>query len=291
MTDRLTLGSAQFGAPYGLTNSIGQLGDESVQSIVAEAWNSGWRTLDTAPAYGNSQIRLGGLVDLSGWRVITKLSRLSPATPLRDAERHLQSELHQSLTDLGIDHFHGLLAHDPDAFVGPHARAYQKVLTSALDQRITDRIGISAYEDSQVAIAARYIPALGIIEIPVNVINPDMASSAAVLAAWARGASVYARSVFLQGALLAATANLPAALEPIQDRMIHFQESCTRAGYTFVEGALGFVMTQAYVSRAVVGLTTTEELTEVETARGRSVALNWSEFRSDSPMRDPRNWP
>ena len=53
------IGSAQFGLPYGITNSSGQVDFDEVTKILNLSYTSGIRFLDTAEMYGNSIEVLG----------------------------------------------------------------------------------------------------------------------------------------------------------------------------------------------------------------------------------------
>ena len=59
MTQRLALGTVQFGLPYGIANEAGQVTREAAAAILQQARHSGLDVLDTAIGYGNSEQRLG----------------------------------------------------------------------------------------------------------------------------------------------------------------------------------------------------------------------------------------
>ena len=56
---KLALGTVQFGLPYGIANQSGQASREDAAAIIANARLGGIDTLDTAIAYGESEICLG----------------------------------------------------------------------------------------------------------------------------------------------------------------------------------------------------------------------------------------
>src|SRR5690554_5992846 len=70
--NRLALGTVQFGLPYGVANQSGQVSLEEVGQILESARQAGVRTLDTATAYGESEVILGQQ-DLQEFAVVTKL--------------------------------------------------------------------------------------------------------------------------------------------------------------------------------------------------------------------------
>src|SRR5467141_3083494 len=56
---RLVLGAAQFGMPYGIANTAGQPDSSTIIEIVSAVWSRGVRFFDTAQAYGASEEALG----------------------------------------------------------------------------------------------------------------------------------------------------------------------------------------------------------------------------------------
>src|SRR5690349_6348980 len=55
LISRLTLGTAQFGLPYGVSNTSGQVARAEVKAILNAAKNAGVDMLDTAAAYGDAE--------------------------------------------------------------------------------------------------------------------------------------------------------------------------------------------------------------------------------------------
>ena len=53
--NRLSLGTAQFGNSYGVTNKNGIIETNSAERIIREAFEKGINYLDTAQAYGKAE--------------------------------------------------------------------------------------------------------------------------------------------------------------------------------------------------------------------------------------------
>ena len=74
---RLVLGTAQFGMAYGIANHSGQPDQMLANDILVVAWENGIRILDTAQAYGESEVVLGKFFECHPecqFEVITKLA-------------------------------------------------------------------------------------------------------------------------------------------------------------------------------------------------------------------------
>ena len=59
MRNKIILGTVQFGLPYGINNSIGQLNQEAVFEILNYSHENNISTLDTANAYGTATQVIG----------------------------------------------------------------------------------------------------------------------------------------------------------------------------------------------------------------------------------------
>lgn len=59
LLNKIALGTAQFGLDYGISNHLGKTGASEAGKILQFAWDKGIRTLDTARAYGDSEIVIG----------------------------------------------------------------------------------------------------------------------------------------------------------------------------------------------------------------------------------------
>ena len=59
MSPQLSLGTAQFGLAYGITNTAGQVSEAEVAQLLKQAQDAGILFLDTAQAYGNAEAVLG----------------------------------------------------------------------------------------------------------------------------------------------------------------------------------------------------------------------------------------
>ena len=88
---RLVLGTAQWGDPYGATNTQGRLSDADIEQIVAIARASGIVDVDTASGYGDAEHRLRPFA--RDFRITTKLRGASPA----------EQQARSSLNALAVD--------------------------------------------------------------------------------------------------------------------------------------------------------------------------------------------
>jgi len=113
----LTLGTAQLGIEYGIVNQTGKPASADAVDLIRLAIAHGVRQLDTARAYGESEIIIGDALR-GAWHsrtsVITKLDPLESVAHDADAEC-VRAAVDRSITDschaLGTTHLPTLLLH------------------------------------------------------------------------------------------------------------------------------------------------------------------------------------
>lgn len=251
LTQRLALGTAQFGLAYGLSNQAGQPTMTAVTEILAAAKAAGLRLLDTAAAYGNSEARLGQLAGQnSDFEFITKL----PAGPPVQVLQHLAA----SLTRLRRTRLYGVLFH---AF-GPlraEPAAWQALQAARAAGQVA-HIGVSLYHPHE----AEWLLAEGwdidLVQVPYNVLDQRFAGILPQLAA--RGVEVHVRSAFLQGLLLREPASLPEFFRPLAPKLKHMRALAAEVGVPLPAALLLFAAYAPDVARAVVGVDSVANLHE-----------------------------
>ena len=251
LTQRLALGTAQFGLAYGLNNQTGQPSTTAVADVLAAAKAAGLTLLDTAAAYGNSEARLGELVsEKAGFEIITKL----PAGPPAQVTQHLA----ESLARLKRARLYGAMFH---AFkpLQEEPSAWQ-ALQAARAAGQVQRIGVSLYHPHE----AEWLLAQGwdvdLVQVPYNVLDQRFASVLPQLAA--RGVEVHVRSAFLQGLLLREPATLPEFFWPLAPKLTQLRALVAAAGVPLPAALLLFAAYAPGVARAVIGVDSVTNLHE-----------------------------
>jgi len=251
LTQRLALGTAQFGLAYGLNNQAGQPSTSVVAEVLAAAQAAGLTLLDTAAAYGNSEARLGELVSNdSAFSMITKL----PAGPPAQVTQHLAA----ALARLRRPQLYGVLFH---AF-GPlqaEPAAWQALQAARAAGQVA-RIGVSLYHPHE----AEWLLAEGwdldLVQVPYNVLDQRFAAVLPRLAAC--GVEVHVRSAFLQGLLLREPDALPTFFQPLQPKIKQLRALADEAGVPLPAALLLFAAGAPGVARAVIGVDSVANLHE-----------------------------
>ena len=287
MSERLVLGTAQFGLPYGISNTKGQVSPDEIARILAIAWENGVRTLDTAMAYGDSETRIGS-AGASGWRVVTKLPHIDATGRALRAE--IERQVRGSLQRLRADSVYGLLLHRSGDLIGADGAAWYDALVSLKQGGLVEKIGVSIYDPEELdALSGRY--SLDLVQAPFNVFDRRLASSGWLDRLKRAGVEVHARSAFLQGLLLMSNDRRPAKFARWQSLWSAWDAWIANAGVTPLVACIQFVLSHPQVDGAVVGVESAGQLGEIlravaGTATVPPVALS----TNDPDLINPSRW-
>ena len=262
LTQRLALGTAQFGLAYGLNNQAGQPAAAAVAEVLAAAQAAGLTLLDTAAAYGNSEARLGELVgDNAAFALITKL----PAGPPAQVAQHLA----ESLGRLRCAELYGVMFH---AFkpLQDEPTAWQ-ALQAARAAGQVQRIGVSLYHPHEAAWLLAEGWDIDLVQVPYSAFDQRFAAVLPQLAA--RGVEVHVRSAFLQGLLLRDPATLPEFFRPLAPKLMRLRALAAAAGVPLPAALLLFAAYASGVARAVIGVDSVANLHENLAAAQHTDAL------------------
>jgi aryl-alcohol dehydrogenase-like predicted oxidoreductase/spore coat polysaccharide biosynthesis protein SpsF (cytidylyltransferase family) len=257
---QLTLGSAQFGMPYGVANTSGMPPADEVARIIHTAIDHGVTHIDTAQLYGESESRIGAA--LAGkWR-----SRVEIITKLRPIETEdagvarLETErsVMRSLKALRSDRIETLLLHRAVNRDTARGAVWQRLL-DLKRKGLVGRLGISV-QDREEFDCASADPDVELIQIPFNLLDRRWESRVAQR----ENLTIYARSVFLQGLLT----GMPAAKWPVAgidtaDLIRKLDDLARELGRRSVADlAVAFVRAQSWIDSLVIGVETGAQLSE-----------------------------
>lgn len=287
---KIGLGTAQLGLDYGIANRRGRPDRDAVRAILDQAAEHGIRVLDTSPAYGDAELRIGELSPAgTPFSIVTKTPELDAE---HDAPRHVEGHLRESLRRLDTPQVYGLLAHAPDDLLGPRGAAIYETLCRLRAAGMVSRIGVSVYTGEQIdAILERY--EIDLIQVPLSILDQRLLDSGHLRALKQAGVEVHARSVFLQGLLTLTPAELPVYFESAREPLLRLGSAAEREGATILEAAIGFVHGLAEVDSLICGVESPDQIGPIVRAARREIDPEC--FRGlglkDPRILDPSTWP
>lgn len=170
----LSLGTVQLGLHYGVNNARGALTEDEAQDLLAVAWESGFRMVDTSSEYGLAEERIGRYLRAhpGAFEVVVKYNASYPPETMARL-------LEQSRRRIGkVDHVMLYTVGGEAATLDPQAAG-----------------GVSVYTVEE----AEAVSGFKLVSVPGNVLDGRM--DAEVKRMQSRGQKVELRSLLLQGLL------------------------------------------------------------------------------------------
>ncbi|MBA3656413.1 MAG: aldo/keto reductase [Gemmatimonadaceae bacterium] len=287
-SDRLAIGTAQFGLAYGVANVRGQVSRDEAAGILAFASSAGIHTIDTAAGYGESETRLGD-IGVKGWELVSKL----PAIPrgCRDIQAWVEEVARESLTRLRVECLYGFLLHRPSELLEDRGPELYSAMTRLKELGIVRAIGISIYDPSELDEIMESHP-MDIVQAPFNLLDRRLEDTGWMQRISASGAELHVRSVFLQGLLLMKNSERPAKFGRWVGLWDHYDSWLADSGLTALEACLSFALSFPEIHKVIVGIDSLRQLKEILAASDHSYVAPPDGLRSaDTSLINPGAWP
>ena len=253
-SNKISIGTAQFGGNYGVANRVGEVSEDQVSEILSEARIRGIKKLDTAPSYGIAEKKLGkcGVKD---FLITTKVSHIEPN--VSDISGHVLREVEGSLKRLGVNFLDTVLFHNEMSLDGHRGYLAYKALDDLRVQGIIKKIGISTYfSDILESILDQY--GFQVMQVPYNIVDRRLESLNSMLSH--KKIDIQVRSIFLQGLLLMKGEDAIKQCRAWVKKSAIWQNFLNECELSAYEAALYFGLSNSKVSTMVVGLDSLQQL-------------------------------
>jgi aryl-alcohol dehydrogenase-like predicted oxidoreductase len=265
----LVVGGAQLGMRYGIANEAGMPDRASVSTLLKTAIANGVAYIDTARAYGDSEVAIGSALE-GGWagrvQVVTKLDPLAdcgPATPDGEVRLRVASSVHESCARLRRASLDVLLLHRCEHLHAWDGAAWAQLLALQA-QGLVGMLGVSVQSPEELAVAIG-VPQVGFVQLPFNLLDWrwEAALRQLVAARRERGIVVHARSALLQGLLASRSAShwRSANVDAPSEVWDWLEAEAKRHGRCdVVDLCMAYLRAQPWIDGVVVGMETIEQL-------------------------------
>ncbi len=193
----ISLGAAQFGSKYGITNKT-QLSFDQIRKILKIANKKKITSIDSAYNYGDAEIKLGK-IGIKKWKVSSKF----PQIPKNyDPGLWINKCISKTLDRLKINQLETLFIHD---FTNYRSFNYYKKIFNSMEllktQGLIKKIGISIYSPLIVNKLTSDFK-IDVIQSPANIFDQRIFNKKIQTVIKKNNIELEIRSIFLQGLLL-----------------------------------------------------------------------------------------
>ena len=215
----IALGTAQWGSCYGIANRSGQAAEGEVRAILSRSFEEGIDTLDTARAYGTSEIVIGRLTTIIGghsqWRIVTKLApdTWTDGAGLRHGACAREGKLAEESRALGSDKLDTVLLHRSAHRWCCDGRVWEYLQEQRQAGRIR-KLGVSVDKTDQ-AFGLLADPSVESIQVASSLLDRRLWQDGFFEATVRSKKEIFVRSVFLQGVAFLRPGQLPSKISSL----------------------------------------------------------------------------
>lgn len=292
---RITLGTVELGMEYGIgvPGKTNRPSAAEAEAIIRTALEKGVNLLDTAPAYGESEVFVGKALRDAGTPDIHIATKIGPFGDNLISADAVRESLERSLRNLKRERLDLVQIHNATAdqlFDSP----LMEILVQARDRGKIGAIGASVYGE-EAALASLTHPDIATLQIAYNLLDQRMADKV-LPAAKEQGIAVLGRSVFLKGVLTDRRRHLPARLDKLRGLSDATARWAGKHSLTLPEAALRFCLTNDALCSVLIGVSSLQELNDALAIASRG-PLSIDQCTgtnglavSDEQLIDPRFW-
>ena len=284
---KITIGTAQFGLNYGISNQNGQVSLTEIEKILDFSQRCGINCIDTAIAYGDSESRLGA-VGIKDWDVVSKLPSI-PDNCLNVKDWVVKS-IEESLARLKIPSLYGLLLHRPNELFAPAGFELYEAIKFLKDSGMVKHLGISIYGPDELGSLSQYND-VDIVQTPFNIFDRRLINNGLLNTLTEGGLEVHIRSAFLQGLLLMEPENRPSKFARWGNLWQQYDNYIKTCGLSKLQLCIRYVLSFTQIKNVIVGVDSLSQLKEIyEAASGDMSELPEELQSNDLLLINPAFW-
>lgn len=282
---QLVVGTANFASNYGLNKS--GISERDVFKILNEVVKRGDILIETGGNYLGAEELIGNALKSSKFdNFVIKI----PPEHFLSKKGFLKS-VEGSLNRLGQSSAFAIMLHGLGDSPKESSKSVKSALKTVLTEGLTNRVGLSCYEISEVLYARELFPEMTIFQLPENIADRRKQNSETLRDLAHAGVTFQVRSIFLQGLLVKKAVNLPRELQEVELIRSEIEFEANKHGLDSSELCLRYAQSLDWASQIVLGFDSYEQfkknLSCIESV-GPNISIDTPQ--ASDFLIDPRNW-
>ena len=261
-SQKLALGTAQFGLAYGLANETGKVPSDTIEQLLKVASEFNITMLDTAIAYGDSEQVLG-VHNLAKFEITSKLPAVPPSC--LNVEEWIVEQTVSSLKRLRTGKLNDLLLHRSDQLLESNGEKIYKSMLRLKEQGTVDKIGVSIYGPDELSELIKRFD-FDVIQAPMNILDRRMENTGMLKQLKKIGVAIHIRSAFLQGLLLMPSEKIPVYFTPWASLIKQYHHWLNQQGISPLQACLSYLNQYSDIDKIIVGVDSIWQLQQIAAA-------------------------
>lgn len=249
LSNKLCIGTVQFGLNYGIANKKGQVKIREMKRILEYAQKNSIKSIDTAKVYGQSEESLGFFLKGSTkkWDITTKIDHLdtSLSTQIKDSKKKLTVKPNV------------LLAHSVNLFMNS---TFQSEIQSMKNNYSLSSIGVSIYNEEDIYTVLKANNKPDVIQLPLNILDSSLYRKGLLKKLANENIEIQVRSAFLQGLFYLSDSALEESFKDVIPYLKKLKSIAADSGLTLSELSLLWLVSLKEVNKVIIGVDNVNQL-------------------------------
>ena len=255
MISKLSIGAAQFGMHYGISNKNDIVGPKDISSILDYAYANNILLIDTAEAYGKSEVNLGAQKRIKDgdFKLISKVNNL---------EKRVEESFFLTLEHLNQSKIYGYLLHNFNLIEQDENVIHD--LFNLKKKGLVEKIGVSIYHPNQAHELLTKFPFIDIIQLPYSLFDQRFQNTLEFIKS--HDVEIHARSIFLQGLVFLDPSELNDFYNPAFKNLKSLKKLSLDLGISIHSLAINFVLTNRFIDHLIIGMSSYADIKQNNSA-------------------------
>jgi len=287
ISNKLILGTAQFGDAYGISNKSGILRKSEAYKILKYSINNNVRYLDTSNEYKGIK-RILGKCNLKNWKISMKISKKKFSGSKNEKEFNLM--FFKILKSLKQKKFEYFLFHHSNDLISKNGNKIYKFLIKLKRRGLISKIGVSAYSPNEIRkVISKY--KIDVVQLPYNVFDQRLNNKLFLKKLKSMNIEIHVRSIFLQGLLLLNEKELPKKFVKLKPHFKKWYNFLKRNNTNALSECLKFVISNPNIDKYVIGVNSLADLKGILLSKANFTKKKFNSLKSNNlNLIDPRRW-
>ncbi len=256
----ISIGTAQFGSKYGISNNYGKTNKSEIGKILKIAKQHQINSIDTAQNYLNVENTLG-FYNLSNYKISTKISEIEKVQ-METNNHYLHGKIIQSLQNLKIKKIDTIFLHNTNDLLSKQGDKYFQDLVRSKKNKIVNKIGITVYSIKEISEIISNFD-IDVVQFPFNIFDNRLVESEMYNDLVKKKIEIEVRSIFLQGLLLMSEEKIPSQFKRFHKLFKLWFEFLKNNQISQLDACISFVKRFKKIKRVIIGVENSNQLLDI----------------------------
>jgi len=284
-TNKLSIGTAQFGFNYGITNLSGKVPLLQIKKILNFSRRNQILNIDTAIDYKKSETELGKC-RLEKFKITTKI----PPIPKKQKNiyKWIKNKIEYSLKKLNLNKIYAVLLHKPSQLNTNNGEDIYKALLQLKKEKYFTKFGVSVYSVGELNnILKKY--KINIVNIPLSIANKSFLKKNYLKKLKNNNIEIHVRSIFLQGLLV--NYKLSKVNFLLKENFFQkYDKWLKKNRISPVYACINFVKEIKEIDKIIVGIDNFNQLKDIHYEFNTKKKINYPNFNFKKKISNPQFW-